>query len=259
MMHDSAWFASDKRPLCVAHRGACKRAPENTLLAFRIATELGADAVELDVRLTSDGVPVIFHDQNMNRLTGKDLSIRSLSLDRVRDLRVGGEPIPTLDEVLQVLPPHVLVNVEPKSPFNAWSGYNRAVARAVAATIHRHRAEKRCLLSSFDIRILFWCSVFAHGIPRAYLYEPGLSHRILKPLFYRGLVQILHPHHSMVDEKLIHRARLIGYRVNVWTVDDVTEMERFMRMGVDSIISNYPEKFLEVRRRGQSHSRSQSA
>ena len=87
--------------LAIAHRGASAHAPENTLLAIRLAANMGADMVEMDVRLTADGVPVVIHDSNLQRLAGRGINIGDLTVDQLQEIDVGeGQHVPTLDEAL---------------------------------------------------------------------------------------------------------------------------------------------------------------
>ena len=109
----------------VAHRGASMRAPENTILGFTIAGELGADAVELDVRATIDDVLILMHDDTVNRTTDGTGEVDQMTLAEIRELRTTGDfegvdpqPVPTFAEALAALPPTMLVNVDTKS--NRW-------------------------------------------------------------------------------------------------------------------------------------------
>src|SRR5579863_8095472 len=100
----ASFFAPRERPLVIAHRGASADAPENTLAAFRLAREQGADAIELDVMRCATGEVVVFHDDDLQRYFGRPTLIRDLSFEDLRKLDVGrGEQIPTLDEVLKIL------------------------------------------------------------------------------------------------------------------------------------------------------------
>ncbi len=109
-----------KKPLIIAHRGASAFAPENTLAAFRLAVELGADGIELDAKLSADGEVMVIHDQTVDRTTGGHGAVRELSLAQLKQLDGGhfkdvqytGEPIPTLDEVFTEVGPRTLINVE---------------------------------------------------------------------------------------------------------------------------------------------------
>ena len=164
------------RPLVLAHRGASAEAPENTLAAFRLAMEQGADGLELDVRRCASGEPVVIHDADTLRTSGAALRVADASLRELRALDAGawkspafrGERIPTLDEVLRELPSSV-VNVELKS-----DGVPDAkLARAVAQVIRDRQAAARVIVSSFDPRLLAAFKVAAPEIAPGVLQHHG--------------------------------------------------------------------------------------
>jgi glycerophosphoryl diester phosphodiesterase len=145
--------ASAQRPLVLAHRGALQEAPENTLPAFRLALEQGADGVELDVRLTRDGQPIVFHDATLNRTTdGRGLVARA-TLSELRRLDAGamfgpafaGTRLCTLGEALETLSSAKLVNIELKGP----SGPGGQLERQVLEAVEEAGARDRVVLSSF--------------------------------------------------------------------------------------------------------------
>src|SRR5215470_9529657 len=142
----------------LGHRGASADAPENTLPAFRLALEQGADGVELDARLCRSGEVVVFHDERLERLTGAtgrvaDTSWADLARLEVRAGSAGAAPgrIPRLSDVLAVLPRTAFVNVELKS--EDWNGTR--VAEAAGALLHAGGHEAHVVVSSFDARCLF--------------------------------------------------------------------------------------------------------
>jgi glycerophosphoryl diester phosphodiesterase len=227
----------DARPI-IGHRGASGEYPENTLLAFDRALEQGADALELDVRLTADGAPVVIHDPTVDRTTGSRGFVAHLTLDQVRALDAGaGERIPTLDEVLDRYPATPLI-VEIKDP---------AAGRVVAeALLHRGAAE-RVLVGAFEQRALdpFRLPVYHRSASRretAWFWlatrvgrRPRRSYEAMTvPERHRGL--------SVVDQRFVTAAREGGIPVHVWTVDDPEDARRLRAMGVVGIITNYPAR-----------------
>jgi glycerophosphoryl diester phosphodiesterase len=125
----------------IAHRGASGEYPENTLLAFRRALEQGADGLELDVRVTADGVPVVIHDPTLERTTNRRGQVGQLSLSQVREAAAGeGERVPTLAEVLDAFPATPLI-VEIK---------DRVAARPVLAALRARDAGRRVLVGAFQ-------------------------------------------------------------------------------------------------------------
>lgn len=238
------------RMLVFAHRGARERAPENTLPAFRMAAELGADGIELDVQLSADGALVVFHDDTLERTTGAPGRVADRTLVDLRQLDAGawfapqfaGTRIPTLDEVFESLDPHMLVNVEIKAS-SLFAPYGELV-ESVIDCIARHNMARRVLISSFNPAALGAVRRRAPHLPIGYLYAPRLPLPLAKGWLARPLIgphEARHPHFSMVDERYMRWARRAGYRVNVWTVNEPDDVRRMATLGVDMIMSDRPD------------------
>ncbi|HET7754333.1 MAG TPA: glycerophosphodiester phosphodiesterase family protein [Anaeromyxobacteraceae bacterium] len=244
--------STPERPLVLAHRGASASAPENTLAAFRLAVEQGADGVELDVWRCASGEPVVIHDADARRTAGVELDVSKASLRELRQLDAGawkgapfrGERIPTLSEVLRELPRSV-VNVELKSRGRS----DARLARAVAQVIRDLGAARRVVVSSFDPTLLAAFRIAAGEIPIGALVEADprwrsreLAARVLSP-------SAIHPEWPLVDAREMDRWRAAGLAVNVWTVDAPSDAARACALGVTAIITNVPEAVrAEVRR-----------
>lgn len=219
-------------PLRIAHRGASAVEPENTLAAFRRALALRADGVELDVRVTRDGVPVVFHDATLRRLTGASGRIADKTLRELRTLRVRGEPIPRLADVLALVRGRALVQIEIKAGTPVFPVV-RAVRRAPGAA--------RVILASFDPAILLAARRLAPDLPRM-LISNG---RRAAPAFLRQLAA-LGASGLSVDRRAVSSAEWIGrfhargFRVWCWTVNDVRTQCRLAARGVDAILSDNP-------------------
>ena len=166
------------RPLNLAHRGASAVAPENTLSAFRRAMELGADGVELDVQLSADGALVVCHNYWVDQTSNGHGPIAAQKLAELKQLDFGGwfgpqfigEPIPTLDEVFDGLPPSALINVELKSESLRSNGLEAAVAGLIA----RRGAHHRVIVSSFNPVALWRMHRLDPRIKTGLLYAPNL-------------------------------------------------------------------------------------
>lgn len=233
------------RILNFAHRGARLHAPENTLPAFQLAVEHGADGIELDVYLSADGIPVVIHDSNLERTTNGSGSVARKTLAELKTLDAGrhfspdfsGVQIPTLEEVFETLGEHLLFNVELKG----W-GRGAQMAEAVAAMIRRYGLERRVLVSSFNPVNLIHLWRLAKDVPVGYLYERvgSLVGWITRRLIGRHAAQ--HPHYSMVNEQYMTWARKHHYRVNVWTVNEADDIRRMCNLGVDMIITDDPKR-----------------
>lgn len=239
------------RVLNLGHRGASHDAPQNTLAAFRLANEYGADGYELDVHLTKDGVPVVIHDFTVDKTTDGAGRVAGFTLAELKRLDAGvkfspqfaGERIPTLAEVFDVLLPHSIVNVELKTRSLGDNGLERATIQL----IRERGLQTRVILSSFNPFSLLRVRRIAPELKVGLLYAPDLPLHLRKAWF-RLLVkpEALHPHYRMVDEQYMQWAKHKGYEVNVWTVDDPEEMRRLANLGVNAIITNRPDVLKSV-------------
>lgn len=222
----------------VAHRGASGEYPENTMLAFRQALAWGADAIELDVRVTADGVPVVLHDATLNRTTDQSGRVAALTLRQVRQAVGGaGERVPSLAEVLECFPGTPLI-VEVKE---------QTAALPTLAVLQRQRAAGRVLLGAHQRRCLepFRGTDFPRAAWRLQVgwfwswARIGLARRGDFAAFTvperSGLVHV-------ADAPFLRAARRLGLPVHVWTVDDRATADRLRAAGVSGIITNYPER-----------------
>jgi len=233
------------KPLVIAHRGASAYAPENTLSAFNLALEMGADGIELDVSLTSDGIPVVIHDDTVDRTTNGHGAIDQMTLAQVQQLdasnkleRYRGEKIPTLEQVLHAVGTRGTVNIELKNLTLRTDG----IEAATLAAIKNVGAMERAMVSSFNPIALRRMYQLDPHVPRGLLYRPNLP-IYLRRTWLRPLAHptALHPHHSMITREFVAWAHRKGYKVNTWTVDDPDEMKRLIELGVDAIMTNKPD------------------
>jgi len=229
-------------PKILAHRGASADAPENTLRAFRIAREQGADGVELDVIRCGTGEVVVFHDDDLERLAKQRGRVRQMPFGALREIDLGGgERIPLLDEVLEETA-GLLVNVELKTaPTWADRAGDDGLAHEVARLIARHRADKRTLVSSFDPLLLWRFHRLQPRVPTGLLF----GHEQSRPFREAWAARLthptaLHPEAPLVDDVAMRGWRRRGYAVNVWTVDAPAEIRCLAALGVDAIITNRP-------------------
>lgn len=230
--------APPKRALICAHRGASAVAPENTLAAFRMADELGADSFELDVTLTSDGVPVLMHDNSVDRTTNGKGAVGSLTYAEIRKLDAGswkgerfkGEPVPTLDDALRTRG-RLYVNIELKYAGDKTQEHAEKAVRV----IEKYKAEKAVIISSFSADLLAAVKRVNPAIRTGFLYFGKTPEKMPEN------IDAVHPHSATVDADYMKWAREKGYAVNVWTVNDPKEMTRLMDLGVDSIITDVPD------------------
>ncbi|WP_405649032.1 glycerophosphodiester phosphodiesterase [Streptomyces sp. NBC_00019] len=219
----------------VAHRGDPYRVRENTLDSLRAALELGADAVEIDVRLTRDGVPVLLHDHTLKRLWEHDRPLRSLSSDEVRGLTDGR--VPTLAEALAVAEGARLMLDLPGTP-------DVKAVRRVVDVVREGGAEDRVYYCAGAPAML----AVRAADPAA---EIALTWTSLAPPRPALLAAVrprwLNYRFGLVDKALAERVHRDGYLVSVWTPDTVRSMRRLIAAGVDSITTNRVDALCALR------------
>lgn len=231
----------------LGHRGARARAAENSILAFDLALQEGADGVEIDVRLSSDGELVVVHDE-LIRPDGTHARVRvgRLSSAQLQRLRMQGEPIPTLREVLEWgARKNAVLNVELKRNVSAPGWMARRAAQMVAQI-----GTDNVFFSSFDPLIVWQTARALREVPSALLMYEGQrrsqrvvesSPTVLKMMGARGF----HPSRQMVTQEGIERRKSQGLFVVVWTVNDPEEAEQLVDWGVDAIITDNPREIVE--------------
>ncbi len=228
------WFSTET-PLIIGHRGASEDLPGNTLAAFALAAEQGADGIELDVQLSADNQTIIFHDFTLKRFTGSKHKVSELTTPELKDIDLGkGQTISTLDELFEMMGPQVLYNIEIKE----FSLRDNGLETAVADCIESFGLQDMTLISSFNpLAVRRARKALSRSIPVALNRMKG----IFKYTYLLASEQADNPHHSMVDETYMAWAKKRGYRVHAWTVDDPQEASRLASLGVHGIITNKPQ------------------
>lgn len=233
-------FWGTGRTLGVAHRGASRYAPENTVAAVRLALEHGVPAVECDVQRSKDGHLVVIHDQTVDRTTDGRGPVVSHTLAELRGLDAGrwfapefaGERIPVLDEVLDSVRGHALLKLEIKNGPIFYEGIERQVIEAVG----RHGMEDDVLLISFDHESLRTVRAFSAAIATGILYAARL---VDGPAAARAAgADALCLDWGFATEDVVAGGHGAGFGVFVWTVDDEDVARRCVALGVDGITSN---------------------
>ena len=227
------WLTASQ-PLVIGHRGASGDAPENTLAAFRLARAQGADGVEYDVHLASDGVPVVIHDLTLERTAGIAGRVVDMTSEQLGKVDVGdGEPVPTLTAVLSELDDDCLHNIELKRG----SGSADEIVTTIADLLAQHpNLHENIVVSSFDAELLAAAQqTFSAPIALAALIDPEEPSI---PADFAG--RIVHPYYLAVDADFMSWAAEKAYRVNVWTLDSAERAQRLVAMGVSAVITNYP-------------------
>jgi glycerophosphoryl diester phosphodiesterase len=230
------------KPLLLGHRGAMARAPENTLGAFAAALADGAHGVELDVTLSGDSVPIVLHDDTLDRTTNVLGKPSDFDADELASLDAASwfprgwphpEGVPRLDDVLRAMPDGAVVNVELKGPSPAWVGLERRVVDVIRA----HTPRVHVIVSSFHPAQLLEVRRIDPALPIGVLLWP----KSLLPLRTGLAVPLLgadavHPPASLVDAAFMAAARAAGLRVHVWDVRTPQDGQRLLGLGVDALI-----------------------
>lgn len=243
-------FPNLPRPTVFAHRGASAHAPENTLSAFQLAAEDGADGIEFDVKLTKDDQVVAHHDTTLDRTTDGQGQLKDFTLAELKKLDAGawfseqyrGERIPILDEIFEAVGGKLFMNIELT---NYAAPFDQLVDK-VAETVKRHRMEGQILYSSFLPHNLIRAGALTPGLPRGQLALPGPA-----GWWQRGWGGLLHlqadhPFSADVSAASLERSHTRGRRVYTWTVNQAEEMRRLQSLGVDGIITDDPALALSV-------------
>ncbi len=237
-------------PFIVAHRGASRDAPENTIPSFTLAWEQGADAIEGDFHLTRDGQIVCIHDRDIKRLTGQRKAIKDCSLEELKALDVGawfgeafkGTRIPTLSEVFSTMPQGKGMFIEIKC------GPEILTRLLEEIRISKVRWEDAVVIS-FNRKVIHELKVIAPHLKALWIssfrrskdgrFAPSIA-RILKVLKMTRADGLSSSADAMADASFVASLRERGYEYHVWTIDDLNTAKRFMSYGVASITTNVP-------------------
>ncbi|HXE74498.1 MAG TPA: glycerophosphodiester phosphodiesterase [Candidatus Xenobia bacterium] len=221
-------------PLIIAHRGEPGRR-ENTLAGFLAGIARGANWIELDVHLTADGQVAVHHDAHLARRALSKLTLEEARALARRRKRI---ELPTLDEVLETIAGHIGLNVEIKDP---------RAGRAVVAALARHKAVDRAICSSFH-----WPAIreLADLRPRV---ATGIltSGRLRNPAgdFHRAHADAVFQGYKSVQPAQVREVKKAGFGFYVWTVNREADLRRMVELGVDGIITDYPERLVHLRQR----------
>ena len=252
--------SAEHRVIKVAHRGGAGLAPENTLAAFRVGLEQGADALELDVHLSRDGELVVIHDPSLARTTNAAGEVGGMTLAELRTLDasaryfgppVGRQLIPTLQEVIDLAKGRASLQIEIK--VRAGGTRYAGIESRVVETLRQSAMVDEAVILSFDFPTLAAVKALEPRlrtcalVSRAYLQSVGKR----GPAAVAGEMAALGAAYVGVEkswllEPLYRELRSRGLGVGVWTVDDPEDMRRFAAMGVDFITSNRPDLLREA-------------
>lgn len=235
-----------------AHRGFSGKYPENTMIAFEKALEAGCDGIEFDVHLSKDGVPVIIHDELLDRTTNGTGPVAHHTLAELQQLdaafgrfaQYGPQPIPTLREYFELVKDRdIISNIELKTSIIWYQN----IEEKTLALIDEYGLRDRVLISTFNHESALKFHRLAPDVKVAFL-EEGRLVDTPNYLLNNG-VDTYHPfYHVMLhQEGMMAELLARGITVNAWTVNDPQHMKQLMEMGISGIITNYPDLFGEVR------------
>lgn len=212
------------------------------MLAFDKARTAGADGIELDVRLDKDGTVLVFHDDTLDRLCGRPGRLDDMSFAEWKHLRVGGEPIPTLAEVLHTT--ELEVDIEIKSHKLGRMG---SLVAATAKLVADSGRADQILISSFDPFALMQFHRHQPDIALAYLFHDEQALPLRKGWVGRWTgAGIVHPQHTLCTKKSVEAWHAAGLPINAWTVDDDAELRRLAELGIDGVFANDPRHAIAI-------------
>jgi len=234
-----------KRPYIWAHRGADGYAPENTLPAFSLAAQMGADGVELDVQLTKDGQVVVCHDEKIDRTSNGKSWLKDYTLDELKKLdfsngdeNYAGVQIPTLEEVFELLrDTGMYVNIELKTQIIPYLGIEKKCINLVEKT----GFEDRVIFSSFNHLSLQLARLISPETKIGYLYVhvPGSAITSAK----KHGVNALHiQHNDLLTPDFSEECRKNEIEINAWTINDENELRLCVEHDVNAVITDYPDR-----------------
>ncbi|MCA1030367.1 glycerophosphodiester phosphodiesterase [Bacillus timonensis] len=260
---NTAFLREGERPLVIAHRGGAGLAPENTMLAFRVAEKIGVDAIELDVRMSKDGHVVVIHDETVDRTTNGTGYVNKLTLEQIKKLDAGyrlklekgaypfrnkGVTIPTLEEVFKQIRNVPLV-IELKDP-------NKKLEAEVAKLIKKYKMKKRVIVGSFNDNSLERFASKTDGkIPvgtgvetiKYFLFLHKIHLDRLLPLKRHAVqIPVKVGRVDLATERLIKRVRERNIAIHFWTINDEKTMRQLIELNVDGIITDYPNLLIQL-------------
>ncbi|HLW98839.1 MAG TPA: glycerophosphodiester phosphodiesterase family protein [Candidatus Acidoferrales bacterium] len=235
----------------IAHRGASGHAPENTLAAFKMALEMGAQFIETDLQMTRDARIVAMHDATVNRTTNGRGQISKMSLAEMRGLDAGawflsddgrsfkGERVPILDEILNFSQKADVPFYLELKPSETWG-----MELSMAGALQKSGEISRAVVISFDAGVLLAMRRASPMVMMGLLAERPTEQTVMKAVEI-GARQLL-PKADAITPELVATAKGQGLGVVAWTVNEPTEMRALMAMGVDGIITDYPDRLKAI-------------
>ncbi|MEE9432590.1 MAG: glycerophosphodiester phosphodiesterase family protein [Melioribacteraceae bacterium] len=229
----------------VAHRGASAYAPENTLASMQKAIEMKAYMSELDVQETADGEIILLHDRTLKKTAGIDKNIWEMNYADLKGIDVGSwfsedyanEPIPTLKEVIDLVKGKMKLNIELKA-----NKHEKKLAERSLKIVEDNNFLDQVIFTSFKFDEIRRIRELNENVKVGYIFGK-LPEDV--DVFSED-VDLLSVHYKTVDEDFVKKAKTNGKEIAVWTVNESEEMQRMIKLGVDEIITNYPDRLIKT-------------
>lgn len=242
----------------VGHRGAGGLAPENTLSAIKKGLDIGVDAIEVDIQQSKDSIIFILHDETLDRTTNGKGLLKNFKASELKKFDAGssfspkfaGEKIPTLDEAFELINGKATFLIELKKGDEFYPG----IEENLVNTIHKFNANDWVIVHSFNTKALQKIHALDSTIRLHKLFIAKLN---FIPLMYDGkfhwtnldkfsYCEQMSVYYKFINPHLVKFVHSLGKKINAWTVDDTTFTRRLLDMGVDGIITNYPDKMKKI-------------
>ena len=223
--------------LKIAHRGAKGYEPENTLIAFQKAIDLGCDGIELDVHLSLDAEIIVIHDETIDRTTSGKGFVNQMKLSDLKTFLIGEKyEIPTLNEVFDLLKNNILINIELKS---------YETAEKVVELIEKHILEKNrnyhdFIISSFDWNALQQVRFLNDKIQIGVLTSTDLDLALAFAKFIKA--KTINPYFHLLNKENVAKIQAKGFEIHTWTVNEIEDIEKMKSLKVDGIISDFLDR-----------------
>lgn len=249
----------------VGHKGASGVAPENTLAAFQKAMDMGADMIEIDVHYTKDGEVVVFHDEDVDRTTNGTGKVHKFTLEEIKQLDAGswfgdheqyrGEKVPTLQETLELIHGKMECVIDIKSKGHE---FYEGFARRVIEIIDEYEAKEWAIVQAYDeayleeayeadstvqLKKIMMGEDETHLLA-FYINAKSFTDHREKHEFY----STINPHYTTLSQRRLFRFKARGYKVFTYVVNEREDMIKMLNMGVDGIITDYPDRMVEIRK-----------
>ena len=231
-----------------AHRGFSGKYPENTMIAFEKALEIGVDGIEHDVHLTKDGVPVIIHDERVDRTTNGTGYVKDMTYEELSKLdasyifpECGFQHIPTLKEYMELVKDKdIVTNIELKTGVFEYPG----IEEKVYAMIMEYGLKDKMIISSFNHYSVLRMKALDSTIKCGLLEESWLLN--VADYVAASGVECFHPIFNNMTEEIVAELKAKNIEINTWTVNEREDIEMMFKRGIDSVIGNYPDLVREI-------------